>query len=192
MKKANNFKSLCLVFALMSLPLTIHAQGPDGPRDRNGPPPHNDPGRAVLHAIDANGDHEISAEEISNATNVLKAMDVNGDGVLTHADLAATQNQLGKDRGSRGGYGGPPRSQGRVGNGLPPRREGAGQNGPPGPERMVRHAMEYDTDGDGKLDSTELLRFAEQNPPPRGPRRLQPPPRENRGPNRSQGNRPQR
>lgn len=34
--------------------------------------------------------------------------------------------------------------------------------GPPSPERFVAHAMEFDADGDGKLDKDELTKFAEQ------------------------------
>lgn len=36
------------------------------------------------------------------------------------------------------------------------------RRGPPSPERMVEHAMTFDADGDGKLDRTELTKFAEE------------------------------
>ena len=61
------------------------------------------------------------------------------------------------------GPGGP--REGRVGPGGS--REGrggpggGGPGGPPSPERFVEHAMEFDADGDGKLDRNELAKFAE-------------------------------
>lgn len=39
---------------------------------------------------------------------------------------------------------------------------GGERRGPPSPERMVEHAMKFDADGDGKLDKSELTKFAEE------------------------------
>ena len=39
---------------------------------------------------------------------------------------------------------------------------GGERRGPPSPERMVEHAMKFDADGDGKLDRSELTKFAEE------------------------------
>src|SRR5262245_57976764 len=77
-------KSL-LVAAFSITVLTAIAQdtqhpGRPGPRaggaDKRPAPP-------LLAALDANGDHIISADEIANASAALKALDKNGDGKLT-------------------------------------------------------------------------------------------------------------
>lgn len=39
---------------------------------------------------------------------------------------------------------------------------GGERRGPPSPERMVEHAMRFDADGDGKLDRSEITKFAEE------------------------------
>jgi len=39
---------------------------------------------------------------------------------------------------------------------------GGQRRGPPSPERFVEHAMSFDSDGDGKLDRSELTKFAEE------------------------------
>jgi hypothetical protein len=55
------------------------------------------------------------------------------------------------DRGGPGGQGGPREMRGGPGGG----------GGPPSAERLVEHAMSFDADGDGKLDRSELTKFAE-------------------------------
>ena len=52
----------------------------------------------------------------------------------------------------------PPEGRGSPEGGGP----GGQRRGPPSPERFVEHAMEFDADGDGKLDRSELTKFAEQ------------------------------
>jgi hypothetical protein len=52
---------------------------------------------------------------------------------------------------------GPAMAQAPDGGGPP----GGQRRGPPSPERFVEHAMEFDADGDGKLDRSELTKFAE-------------------------------
>ncbi|MFZ4468617.1 MAG: EF-hand domain-containing protein, partial [Pirellula sp.] len=39
----------------------------------------------------------------------------------------------------------------------------------PNPERLVERAMEFDRDGDGKLNRDELMEFARSMPSPGGP-----------------------
>jgi hypothetical protein len=148
-----------------------------GPPDRGpGGPPR---GNALLELFDTNHDGELSAEEIANASAVLKKLDKNGDGKLSEDELPppkddrqpAPKKGRGRARVRRaaGGDSGPPDdgpggdrgpAQGRAGRGGP------GRGGRPNPERFVEHAMQFDADGDGKLDRQELFKFAKELPPP--------------------------
>lgn len=99
--------------------LTLQAQTEDGkPRPEGGRPPGGRPegGRPVpplIKALDANGDFELSAEEIANASKALLTLDKNGDGKLTgdeiHPPRPDGQRPPGGprdgDRGSRRGSG---------------------------------------------------------------------------------------
>ena len=160
--------------------------GPGGPGGRHGGGPGGQgggahPGRAVLEALDTDGNHEISGAEMQNAATALSKLDTNGDGKLNQKDLAGGRGkQAGRQRsGQRGGQrgrpqGGPPRGE-RDDSSRPPRgeRESGSDRperggGPPKPERMLQQAMEFDADSDGKLDKTELQKFFSQlGPPPR-------------------------
>ena len=65
---------------------------------------------------------------------------------------------------------GPP-DRGGPGEGAGGGREGrGGPGGPPSAERLVEHAMSFDADGDGKLDRSELTKFAEEMQRMRGGR----------------------
>lgn len=54
--------------------------------------------------------------------------------------------------------GGPPGGPGGPGGEGP----GGERRGPPSPEQFVERAMSFDADGDGKLDRSELTKFAEE------------------------------
>lgn len=90
---------------------------PEGPRRDRGP---GEPGRPpmpnpLVAALDTNGDHEISAEELAAATASLLTLDKNSDGKLTGDEMR------------------PPRREGRGPGDGPPGRDGAGRgDGPPG------------------------------------------------------------
>ena len=62
---------------------TALAQPPAG---RDGPPP---PGRGdgLRDALDTNGDHELDADEIKNASASLAKADKNGDGTIDHDEF---------------------------------------------------------------------------------------------------------
>src|SRR5262245_38392394 len=87
-------KSKSLLVAGFSIAvLTAIAQdtqhpGRPGPRgagaDKRPVPP-------LLAALDANGDHIISADEIANASAALKSLDKNGDGQLTPEEYRGTR-----------------------------------------------------------------------------------------------------
>lgn len=130
--------------------------GPGGPPPgqggqggaHGGPPPN-----AVLTAIDANGDHTISAREIANSATALKKLDKNRDGQLTSDEIHGSGHS-GQAGGQAGRHGGPP-GQGGQGGGGP-----QGQSGPPTAEQFMGHAMTFDTNKDGVLNKTEIQKMA--------------------------------
>jgi len=138
----------------------------DGEQGEHGRPPMPNP---LVAALDTNGDHEISAEEIQAATASLLTLDKNGDGKLTDDETRPPRPEGGGREG--GGREGAPRNgagrqgagpQGRDGGGPPGRGPEGGPMGPPNAERFVEHAMHHDADGDGKLSKAELTKFAEE------------------------------
>ncbi len=60
------------------------------------------------------------------------------------------------------GEDGPPARPGAQERRGPPGGPDGQRRGPPSPERMIEHAMTFDADGDGKLDRSELTKFAEE------------------------------
>ncbi|MEZ6041664.1 MAG: hypothetical protein R3C20_14250 [Planctomycetaceae bacterium] len=131
--------------------------GERGPRERNPPPPN-----PFMEALDTNGDHVISAEELENAKASLLTLDKNGDGKLSDEETRppAPEGRGPRDGGPRDGgpRDGGPRDGGPRDGG--PRDGGPRDGGPPSPERLVAEAMRFDADGDGKLGRDELLEFA--------------------------------
>ena len=167
-----------------------HAQPPGGgPGGRGGPPeggPDGDfrpPPPLAIAALDVDRDHVLSAEEIKNAPQELSTLDRNKDGKLTEDEFIGPPPG-GNRRGQRDGdvpqrrgrnanrqrpddrgppSDGPP-GAGPRGAGGPPGdgpRQGAGPPGPPTPEQFVEHALQFDTDKDGKLSADELRKMAE-------------------------------
>jgi hypothetical protein len=142
--------------AAVALATAAAAQPPEGgPADRGpGGPPH-DPLRA---ALDADGDHELNADEIKNAATAVTKLDRNGDGRIDGEEF----------RPPRPPRRGPPddsaegRRPPRDGAGPPrgERPEGGPRPGGPSPERFIERAMSFDADGDGKLDRAEMEKFA--------------------------------
>lgn len=115
------------------------AQPPGGSRE-GGPEGPGSPS-AVLAAIDADGNHEISAEEIRNAITALRALDTNKDGKLVRDEI-----HPGKDGRER-------RRPGPVAE----RRNGtrAGSDGRITPA-FIERILAFDNNKDGKLTSDEL------------------------------------
>ena len=161
---------------------------PGGPGGQRGdfPPPPN----PLFQALDTDGDGEISASEIANAAKSLLTLDKNKDGKLSDEETRPPRPEDGGDRPAGrkpigapvGGQAGKPgrRPDGIGGGGSegrgPERRGAEGQGAerrgpedrggpdgppPPNPERFVEHAMEFDADQDGKLDRSELAKFAQ-------------------------------
>ena len=105
----------------------------------------------VMGALDTDGDDEISASEIAEATAHLKKLDLNNDGKLSSEELRPNfPGGPGGPGGFPGGPGGPRGfSGGPGGPGGPP---GGGASG----EELAARMMEFDADKDGKLTSEEL------------------------------------
>ena len=157
--------------------VTAQAQAPGARGDGHGPS-HN----SFIDALDANGDNEITFDEIEEAAEMLKEQDVNGDKKLTGDEIADIPGFGGGPGGPGGlGRGGPGRGRpGRGGAGRGgPGRGGAGDGGGMAerlmsfdknkdgklaadelPERMQRLIKGADADGDGSVDKNELADFA--------------------------------
>jgi Ca2+-binding EF-hand superfamily protein len=124
--------------------------GPPQGGPQGGPPPRN----PLMEALDADGNHEISASEIENAVKVLKGLDRNGDGKLSEADFSGGQGpRQGSRRGQAGGPdgpGGPGGPAGRRGGEQP-----AGSGGAPASD-FVSRIRGFDKNEDGVIDKDEL------------------------------------
>jgi hypothetical protein len=162
--------------------LSPAAAQPPGRPEGGDPPGFRDPLRRTL---DANHDFELDADELAKAPEALKALDKDGDGKLDREELRPPmgpppgrgpegRGPEGRRPDERGPEGRPPRDRDsfdrppppRDGAGGPPRpregfRPGGDAGGRPTPERFVERAKSFDADGDGKLDDTELRKFAE-------------------------------
>ena len=188
-----------LVVGIVGVAMSQPPEGRNGPprRPENGGDHHHPPHDQLREALDADHDHQLSAEEIKNATAAILSLDTNNDGMLTDDEFRPPMPPGGPEgRGpeGRGPEGRGPEGRGPEGRGPEGRGpEGRGApGGPPSPERLVERAMTFDTDGDGKLDKNELTKFAEEMMS-----RMRPggPPREGRsGPpgNSGSGERPER
>lgn len=168
MKRTAWLDRLLPAVAAVALATVAAAQPPEGgPRERGpgGPPP--DPLRA---ALDADGDRQLSADEIKNAASALTKLDLNADGTIDREELRPPRpvrpgppDGEGPEGRRPPREGGPPR--GERPEGRPPREFGGPrgerpEGGPPGPDRFIERAMTFDADGDGKLDRAEMEKFA--------------------------------
>jgi len=109
------------------------APSPERPRAGEARGDMRGPGRpaALVAALDADKDGEISADELKNAEAALKTLDKNNDGKLTPDEFR------------------PPAGRGP--------REGEGSRPEANPEQRATRMMQADKNGDGKLSKDELL-----------------------------------
>ncbi len=113
--------------------------GPPGGNDQRGPGMRGQrpPPPAIFRALDANHDGVIDADEIANASAVLKTLDKNGDGKITLQEALGPRPPM--HGGPNGGQDkrGPRNNSGSDDNNLPPGpppgADDGGNNPPAGP-----------------------------------------------------------
>ena len=185
---------LCmLTIAAMTSGASVLAQPPEGDRPRadrppgdrgpgdRGPEGFRPPPSPLIAVLDVDGNREISADELKNASAALAKLDKDNNGKLTAEEIRPPGPDRRPDaprpaeglrdeprRPDRPDDGG--RAPGRPDDGARDRRpegdDGARRpqdRGGPSPEmraeRMLAHAIEFDDDADGKLSKEELRKF---------------------------------
>lgn len=140
------------------------ARRPEGTPANPRPEGRGEGGPPIVRALDANGDGEISAEEIAAASKSLAKLDKNGDGKLT-------REELGPPPGMREGAGGSPRPEGNAGAFAAQfiaRLKEADKNGDgklskeEAPDRLKEGFDRMDSNSDGQLDESELKAIVER------------------------------
>ena len=134
---------------------------------------------SAILSLDADGDGALSDEEFQPPRPSMPPMMRGGRGPRGGQDGGERGLEGGPPRrgqrnadGSDGPRAGPPRNppvegraprESREGGGGPGSREDRdGQGGPPSTERFIERAMSFDTDQDGKLDRSELVKLAQE------------------------------
>lgn len=141
---------------------------PGRPGEPGGPgmPGMGPPGGGLIAALDKDRNGELSAEEISAASDALKKLDRDGDGKLTQREFMPPRPE-GSPTGS-GMQGGTDRfmaylmQQDKNGDGKLSKEEA--------PERMRENFAQVDANGDGQADEKELRQMAERFTRAGGPR----------------------
>ena len=129
--------TLAGMLALGAAALVVSAQDYGGPQNgngQNGPPLRGGrpPVPLIVAALDANHDGVIDAQEIANASAVLKSLDRNGDGKLTPDEFMGPRPQRPGGPG-RGPGGNPGADDNNMPPGPPPGEAGGPPDGlPPG------------------------------------------------------------
>ena len=112
--------------------------GPGGP---GGPPPGGNP---IVEALDIDGNHELSSNEIRNASKSLSALDTNGDGVVSRDDM-----------GPPGGHGQGPQGRRGQGKAQRPQSDDTGESKKV-TKSFMKRLMRYDKDKSGTIEKDEL------------------------------------
>jgi Ca2+-binding EF-hand superfamily protein len=117
----------------------------------------------LMKALDTDGDGELSASEIENASKVLLTLDTNGDGKLSADELRPNPADVRPGlfgRPGRGGEGGEGRGMGAEFLARMFEQQDANNDGflsgDEIPERMQGILARIDKDGDGKISKEEL------------------------------------
>lgn len=152
--------------ALLFVAITFSVASAQPPGERGGPGGDRQPLNAVLVAIDANGDHEITTDEMKNAFAALQKLDANKNGKLDRAEIYPEMaGGPGGQRGHRdfGGGGGVDARQSVVKRlrGFDKNKDGELTKDEV-PTRMQQLVARHDTNKDGVLDKQELAVMSEQ------------------------------
>jgi Ca2+-binding EF-hand superfamily protein len=120
----------------------------------SGAPSASDESASLIKTADANGDGQLSADEISQAlsqggaapdvTQAFASLDANGDGQLSQTELAAGLSKLQQDSGA-----------GQVHHGHHHHHHGGG-GGASASALSSQLVSDLDTDGDGSLSADEV------------------------------------
>jgi Ca2+-binding EF-hand superfamily protein len=138
---------------------------PEGRPNPGGPGPG--PGGPVLRALDADGDGEISASELADATKALAKLDKNGDGKLTRDEIGpppGARPEVRRDEATPA----TPASGGAFVEQFLARLKEADKNGykkiskDEAPDRIKDRFDRLDSNSDGQLDESELKAMVER------------------------------
>jgi Ca2+-binding EF-hand superfamily protein len=129
--------------------------GGRGPGGQGGPDGFRPPTHPLEAALDADGDHQLSAKEIENAVAALKAIDKNNDGKLSDDELRPRFGGRpgGPDGGGRPDGAGRPEGRGPGADADARPRDG---ERPANNSEMLSRVMSFDKNEDGKLTKDEL------------------------------------
>lgn len=123
----------------------------------------------LMQALDADGDGELSASEISNASAALKKLDKNGDGKLDAEELRPAMGGRGGPGGPGGPGGGAASAAERVSQMMAMDKNGDGKLAADElPERMQGLIARADANKDGSVTKAELEAFMAQQPQRQG------------------------
>ena len=155
-------KSLTALLIVAS-PMSFALAQPPGERDGRGG--DHRPPNAVLAAIDSNGDHEISNDEMKNAFTALTKLDSNKDGKLDREEL---HPEIAGHPGGSEGRGADSKHAEDAREDVVKRITGFDKNSDGKltkdeiPARMQRVVARYDKNEDDVLDKEELAAMTEQ------------------------------
>lgn len=134
-------------------------RGPEGAPRGTGRPEFRPPSNPLVEALDANGDGEVSSDEVENAPAALAKLDKNGDGKLTIDEIRPSRD--GELEIRRDGY--PFTSEQFIARIMQlDKNEDGSLSVDEIPERLQRILRRADANLDGTVDKKELEQAAQR------------------------------